>query len=77
MVSLKRENEPNSVTDPKNSVREKEPHLTLVVCLEESAGIPGDGKDRTGAALGESKSVLDMRRFCVLGTLKGSHLVSC
>lgn len=43
------------MTDHKNSVWEKEPHLTPVVCLEQSAGIPEDGKDRMGAALGESK----------------------
>lgn len=43
------------MNDPKDSVKEKEPHLTSVVCLEQSAGIPGDGEDRTGAALGESK----------------------
>lgn len=59
------------MTDPKNSVREKEPHLTPVVCLEQSAGIPGDGKDRMGAALGESKSMLDMRSFCVLRDTQG------
>lgn len=43
------------MTDHKNSVRGTEPHLNPVVCLEQSAGIPEDGKDRMRAALGESK----------------------